>query len=1065
MKGFFSNIKKLSASPVVKKAKVATCADCPLHDQSCAKSEVQLIGDGKKNILILTGTMNIKNKSFERLEAELDLVGIDLYNDCYMTSVIQSTSPRHSVSVKKNGKLVTREVTDSQKYIECCRHKVHGFINEMQPTVILAMGDRVMDSLVKHRSTFRGMWPSIDNWVGHCIPDQAYGAWVIPIWPLNRLDEYESNPNGKVYTRRFREFMKWIPECLKKGNPPIRHDEDKIEVIIDDDHAIERMEECISYCHKNDHVLSFDYETTGVKPFLPEHKIVCVSLAWKDDLSVSFMLNEKTWPKFNEILIDRKIKKCGHNIQFEELWTRICSPKRERVANWKQDTMLDAHILDNRTGLTGLKLQTYLHFGVAGYDDETNDFLDATYPNDLNRIFELPPKTVLKYCALDSLYTLWLAKKQDAEFERLAKINPMILQARKLFKDGAIALVQMVETGFKVDKKVLQDNAFEIKKRIAELYSLIMEDENVKKWKRRMGTAFNLNSNEQLADTLFKHMGFESTKQTASGKAATDAKTLSEISGVPFLEHKAEIKKLEKLIGTYIDGINREAPDGYLHAFYPLNGPRTFRSSSNSPNIQNVPKRWPLAKKVVRSALFPPFSACFFEADYRSLEVNIGACVTGDTMIETIDGKQSILEVIKRVNNHEDVYVYGYDRDKCRIAVSRVTDGGITRKNAEVWRVTLDNGEVIDATPDHMFLLRSGEYCSLKELKPNISLMPFYTNTHLAKHGISIEEYKKTYNHKVVSIEYLGVQDVYNLNVEGIHNYAVGAGVVIKNCYHQDKNMLKYLEGHGDMHTDAALDAFLLHDHPELMTKPLRQGGKNGFVFPEFYGDYYGNCAVELWKTYVLKEKLSDGTPVKSWLAKHGIKTFEQFSDHMKEVEDILWHERFADFHQWREDLFAEYCRTGQYWNKTGFPYYGIMNKKDCSNYAVQGSAFHVNLYSMIELDKEIYRNGYKSRMCSEIHDAIIGAITPDELNVMLPLINTIMVDRAKAKFPWIISPLGIDIELAPLNRPWTELKEVALRKNECVCGCQWGFPSKPDETGRIRWDCPICEHFEYEVV
>ena len=909
MKGFFSNIKKLSASPVVKKAKVATCADCPLHDQSCAKSEVQLIGDGKKNILILTGTMNIKNKSFERLEAELDIVGIDLYNDCYMTSVIQSTSPRHSVSVKKNGKLVTREVTDSQKYIECCRHKVHGFINEMQPTVILAMGDRVMDSLVKHRSTFRGMWPSIDNWVGHCIPDQAYGAWVIPVWPLNRLYEYESDPNGKVYTRRFREFMKWIPECLKKGNPPIRHDEDKIEVIIDDDHAIERMEECISYCHKNDHVLSFDYETTGVKPFLPEHKIVCVSLAWKDDLSISFMLNEKTWPKFNEILVDRKIKKCGHNIQFEELWTRIRSPKRERVANWKQDTMLDAHILDNRTGLTGLKLQTYLQFGVAGYDDETNDFLEATYPNDLNRIFELPPKTVLKYCALDSLYTLWLAKKQDAEFERLAKINPMILQARKLFKDGAIALVQMVETGFKVDKKVLQDNAFEIKKRIAELHSLIMEDENVKKWKRRMGAAFNLNSNEQLADTLFKHMGFESTKQTASGKAATDAKTLSEISGVSFLEHKAEIKKLEKLIGTYIDGINREAPDGYLHAFYPLNGPRTFRSSSNSPNIQNVPKRWPLAKKVVRSALFPPFSACFFEADYKSLEVGIGA------------------------------------------------------------------------------------------------------------------------------------------------------------CYHQDKNMLKYLEGHGDMHTDAALDAFLLHDHPELMTKPLRQGGKNGFVFPEFYGDYYGNCAVELWKTYVLKEKLSDGTPVKSWLAKHGIKTFEQFSDHMKEVEDILWHERFADFHQWREDLFAEYCRTGQYWNKTGFPYYGIMNKKDCSNYAVQGSAFHVNLYSMIELDKEIYRNGYRSRMCSEIHDAIIGAITPDELNVMLPLINTIMVDRAKAKFPWIISPLGIDIELAPLNRPWTELKEVALRKNECVCGCQWGCPSKPDENGRIRWDCPICEHFEYEVV
>lgn len=1053
MKGFFSSIKKLSASPVVKKPKAATCADCPLHDQPCAKSEVQLTGDGKKKILILTGTMNIKNKSFERLESELNRVGIDLYEDCYMTSVIQSTKAKHEVSVTVKGKLQTREVTDSGRYIACCRHKVHEFIHEMKPVIILAMGDRVMDSLVKHRTTFRGEWPSIDNWVGNCIPDQLFGSWIIPLWPINRLEDYEEEKNGKLYTRRFREYMKWIPICLQKGNPTIRNDYDSVDVIIDDDRAIERMDECIRYCHKNDHVLSFDYETTGLKPFLPNQQIVCVSMAWRNDLSIAFMLNDKTWPKFNDILLDRNIKKCAHNLQFEELWTRVRSLRKERVVGWKQDTMLDAHILDNRTGIAGLKFQAYVHFGIAGYDDETDDFIKAPYPNDTNKILELPPKTILKYCALDSLYGLWLAKYQDGEFERLAKKNPLILQARKLFRDGAIALVQMVETGFRVDKRVLQSNAFDVKKRIAELHALIMDDPNVKKWKRRMGSEFNLNSNDQLADTLFNHMGIESTKKTASGKCATDAKTLSEIAGVEFLEHKAEIKKLEKLMGTYIDGIEREAPDGRLHAFYPLSGPRTFRSSSNSPNIQNIPKRWPLAKKIVRTALFPPFSACLFEADYSSLEVGIGACVTGDTMIETIDGKQSILEVIKRVNNHEDVYVYGYDRDKCRIAVSKVTAGGITRKNAEVWRVTLDNGEVIDATPDHMFLLRSGEYCSLKDLKPNTSLMPFYkTNV-------------KTYNRKVVSIEYLGMQDVYNLNVEGIHNYAVGAGVVIKNCYHQDKNMLKYLQGHGDMHRDAALDAFLLHEHPELMTKPLRQGGKNGFVFPEFYGDYYGNCAVELWKTYVLKEKLSDGTPVKTWLANHGIKTFEQFTEHMKEVEDILWHERFADFHKWREDLFDEYCRTGQYWNKTGFPYYGIMNKKDCSNYAVQGSAFHVNLYSMIELDKEIYRNKYKSRMCSEIHDAIIGAIVPEELNVMLPLINTIMVDRAKEKFPWIISPLSIEIELAPLNKPWMELREVALRKKECVCGCEWGFPSKPDENGRIRWDCPICEHFEYEVV
>lgn len=905
MKGFFSSIKKVSAAPVAKASTVKTCADCPLNDQPCSKEEVEVTGEGKKGILVLTGTQHIKPKNYERLEEELAKVGIDLYSDCYMVSVIQSKNPKHIMKQKNKEK----EVTDSALYLDCCRPKVHGFIKEFKPVAILAAGDRAMTSLVAHRSSFRESFGTIETWEGYCIPDQHFGAWIVPTWPIPRLEEYESGKdgNGKVYTRHFRNTLKLLADACKRGRVQIRNDESNVEVILDDNRAIERIEECARWCEKNrDHVLSFDYETTGLKPFLPKHRCVCVALCWRPDLSVAFELTRKTWPAFQALLTNKKVKKTAHNIQFEELWTRVKSPDKVRVAGWKQDTQLDAHILDNRTGNAGLKYQTYVQFGIAGYDTDVDAYLKAKSTNDLNRIDELSISTVLKYCALDALYGHWLARVQDKEFERLAKKNPMILEARKLFRDGAIALTGMTQEGMRIDTKVLKANKLEVKKRIAELHELIMEDPDVKKWKKRMGPQFNLNSDEQLAETLFKYMGLESTKQTASGREATDAKTLSEYH-VPFLEHKAEIKKLEKLIGTYIDGVEREAPDGYLHAFYPLSGPRTFRSSSNSPNIQNIPKRWPYAKNMIRRSMFPAKPGCFFEADYSSLEVGIGA------------------------------------------------------------------------------------------------------------------------------------------------------------CYHKDPNMLQYLQGHGDMHRDAALDAFLLHENPDLMTKPLRQGGKNGFVFPEFYGDYYGNCAVELWKNYVLKEKLSDGTPVKKWLANKGIRTFEDFLEHMKEVEHILWNERFKVFGQWRKDLFAEYCRTGQYWNETGFPYYGIMNKKDCSNYAVQGSAFHVNLYAMTELDKEILRNNYQSKMCAEIHDAIIGVIAPNELNEFIPLLQTVMVDRCKEKFPWVISPLAVEIEVAPMNKAWTELQVVSPRPKPCKCGAEWGYKRKPDEQGRIRWECPICEHFIYE--
>lgn len=909
MKGFFSSIKKVSNAPVEKKEVVHSCADCPLKDQPCSKGEVEVTGEGEKKILVLVGTQHIKPKHFERLEAELERVGINLYNDCYTVSVIQSFDPKHEVAVKVNGKTQKKEITDSALYLACCRQKVHAFIKEYNPVAILALGDRAMTSLVKHRSDFRGSFGTIDTWEGYCIPDQHFGSWIIPTWPIPRLVEAEESRegNGKVYTRHFRFALKQLEFAVKKGHPPIRNDESNIEIIMDDDKAIERIEECIRWCHKtDDHVVSFDYETTGLKPFLPKHKCVCVSLCWRPDLSVAFELNRKTWNAFEKFLKDKKCKKTAHNIQFEELWTRVKAPSKIRVAGWKQDTQLDAHILDNRTGNAGLKYQTYVNFGVAGYDGAVDKYLEAEQPNDLNRILDLPMQTILKYCALDSLYGHWLARVQDKKFEDLAKHNPLVYEARKLFRDGAIALCGMTEAGMRIDQKVLKSNKLEVQKRIAELHELIMEDPDVKKWKKRMGPEFNLNSNDQLADTLFKYMKLEPTQFTDKGKPATDAKTLSEYP-VPFLEHKAEIKKLEKLMGTYVDGVGREAPDGFLHPFYPLSGPRTFRSSSNSPNLQNIPKRWPYAKQMIRRCMFPSKPGCFFEADYSSLEVGIGA------------------------------------------------------------------------------------------------------------------------------------------------------------CYHKDPNMLKYLQGHGDMHRDAAIDAFLLHENPDLMTKPLRQGGKNGFVFPEFYGDYYGNCAVELWKNYVLKEKLSDGTSVKTWLARKGIKTFEDFKEHMKEVEHILWNERFKDFGQWRNDMYQEYVRTGQYWNKTGFPYHGIMNKKDSSNYAVQGSAFHVNLYAMTELDKEIVRNKYNSYMCGEIHDAIIGVITPEELNDFIPLLQTVMVDRCKERFPWVISPLAVEIEVAPMNKSWTELEVISQRPTPCKCGAEWGYKKKPDSQGRIRWECPICEHFSYE--
>jgi tRNA-splicing ligase RtcB len=95
-----------------------------------------------------------------------------------------------------------------------------------------------------------------------------------------------------------------------------------------------------------------------------------------------------------------------------------------------------------------------------------------------------------------------------------------------------------------------------------------------------------------------------------------------------------------------------------------------------------------------------------------------------------------------------------------------------TRENAELVKVTLDNGREVVCTPDHEFMLRDGAYRQARDLGAGTSLMPF---------EVRVEAL--TYNHKVVSVEPLERrEDVYCLTVPGYGNFALDAGVFVHNC-------------------------------------------------------------------------------------------------------------------------------------------------------------------------------------------------------------------------------------------------------------------------------------------
>ncbi|MBI3997351.1 MAG: DNA gyrase subunit A [Candidatus Omnitrophica bacterium] len=100
-------------------------------------------------------------------------------------------------------------------------------------------------------------------------------------------------------------------------------------------------------------------------------------------------------------------------------------------------------------------------------------------------------------------------------------------------------------------------------------------------------------------------------------------------------------------------------------------------------------------------------------------------CFTGDTKIKLLDGTSRSFEELARLPAETPFYVYAVDRDN-QIVVGKGRHARVTRRQAELVEVTLDNGEEIRCTLDHRFLLRDGTYKQAQDLTPTDSLMAGY---------------------------------------------------------------------------------------------------------------------------------------------------------------------------------------------------------------------------------------------------------------------------------------------------------------------------------------------------
>jgi DNA polymerase-1 len=152
------------------------------------------------------------------------------------------------------------------------------------------------------------------------------------------------------------------------------------------------------------------------------------------------------------------------------------------------------------------------------------------------------------------------------------------------------------------------------------------------------GEEFNINSPKQLGEILFGKLGLKTTKKkSASGNFSTRVEVLEELEEENLIVREIlAYRELQKLLSTYIDVIPKMVDsEGVLHAKFIQNGSTTGRFSSQDPNLQNLPIKTELGRRIRGGFIARKgYKLCAF--DYSQIELRVAAILSGDKRMTEI---------------------------------------------------------------------------------------------------------------------------------------------------------------------------------------------------------------------------------------------------------------------------------------------------------------------------------------------------------------------------------------------------------------------------------------------
>ncbi|MDB5671038.1 MAG: polA [Alphaproteobacteria bacterium] len=317
---------------------------------------------------------------------------------------------------------------------------------------------------------------------------------------------------------------------------------------------------------------------------------------------------ETALARLKPLLEDPAVLKIGHNFKFD--W--IVLERRGIDVAPIDDTLVMSFNLD----AGGLNSHSMDDLARKHLDHECLSYKEICGSGQKQIKFnQVPLDRATEYAAEDADVTLrlWDRFSTRMPHERVSRVYQMV--DRPLVP----VVARMEREGVKVDREELKTLSREFSEQILALEEKVCGE---------AGCRFTIGSPQQLGEVLFNQMGLKGGRKGKSGTWSTDVTELERLSreGVPIAALVLEWRQLSKLRSTYTDALQQQinSETGRVHTSYSLSGAQTGRLSSTDPNLQNIPIRTEIGRRI-RDAFIAEPGYVMLAADYSQIELRLAA--------------------------------------------------------------------------------------------------------------------------------------------------------------------------------------------------------------------------------------------------------------------------------------------------------------------------------------------------------------------------------------------------------------------------------------------------------